>query len=68
MAWSALASLVIVTPERGEEAIERLVKDGADLLRLRLAVADFASLAEVATMAHLVAEANPHLDVLVNNA
>jgi NAD(P)-dependent dehydrogenase (short-subunit alcohol dehydrogenase family) len=52
------------TAERGEEAIERLVKSGAEPLRLQLAVADFSSLAEVATMARQI----PRLDVLVNNA
>jgi NAD(P)-dependent dehydrogenase (short-subunit alcohol dehydrogenase family) len=56
------------TAERGEEAIERLVKSGTEPLRLQLAVADFTGFSEVATMAHLVAEAHPRLDVLVNNA
>ena len=56
------------TSERGEEAVERLVKQGTEPMRLRLAVADFTSFAEVAAMAHMVAEAHPRLDVLVNNA
>nr|WP_042186624.1 SDR family NAD(P)-dependent oxidoreductase [Kibdelosporangium sp. MJ126-NF4]CEL17414.1 probable oxidoreductase/Short-chain dehydrogenase [Kibdelosporangium sp. MJ126-NF4]CTQ91359.1 probable oxidoreductase/Short-chain dehydrogenase [Kibdelosporangium sp. MJ126-NF4] len=56
------------TLERGEEALARMVQGGADAMRLRLAVADFASFSEVATMAHLVADAHSRIDVLVNNA
>jgi NAD(P)-dependent dehydrogenase (short-subunit alcohol dehydrogenase family) len=51
-----------------DDAMERLVKDGIDPLRLHSAVADFACFNEVATMAHLVSKAHPRLDVLVNNA
>lgn len=54
--------------ERGEAALRRLVKDGVNPARLDLAVADFARFTEVATMAHLIADAHPQIDILVNNA
>jgi NAD(P)-dependent dehydrogenase (short-subunit alcohol dehydrogenase family) len=56
------------TTHQAEDAAERLVKDGADPLRLDIAAADFADFKQVATMAHLVAKAHPRLDILVNNA
>jgi NAD(P)-dependent dehydrogenase (short-subunit alcohol dehydrogenase family) len=56
------------TAGQADDAVERLVKDGADPLRLDAAVADFADFHQVATMAHLVGEAHPRLDLLVNNA
>jgi NAD(P)-dependent dehydrogenase (short-subunit alcohol dehydrogenase family) len=56
------------TAGQADDAVERLVKDGVDPLRLYPASADFASFTEVATMAHLVSSAHPRLDVLVNNA
>ncbi|MGP4015786.1 SDR family NAD(P)-dependent oxidoreductase [Saccharopolyspora sp. 5N708] len=56
------------TREEGEDAVERLVKSGSEPLRLRLAVADFTSLREVAVMADEIAAEFPRLDVLVNNA
>jgi NAD(P)-dependent dehydrogenase (short-subunit alcohol dehydrogenase family) len=54
------------SPERGELTVERLVNNGADPLRLDVYTADFASLGEVARMAHHIAEAHPRLDVVVN--
>ncbi|MEV4316164.1 SDR family NAD(P)-dependent oxidoreductase [Actinocrispum sp. NPDC049592] len=56
------------TERRGEETLARLVSAGVDPARLRLAVADFTSLTEVATMAKLVADEHPRVDVLINNA
>jgi NAD(P)-dependent dehydrogenase (short-subunit alcohol dehydrogenase family) len=56
------------TADQADYAVERLVKDGADPLRLGVAVADFTDFRQVATMAHLVGEAHPRLDLLVNNA
>ncbi len=53
---------------RGEEALELLVKEGFDPLRMHLVLADFARLGEVATMAARVARAHRRIDVLVNNA
>lgn len=50
--------------ERGEEAVERLVKAGAEPLRLHLVVADFTDLRQVTELASTVSS----LDVLVNNA
>jgi NAD(P)-dependent dehydrogenase (short-subunit alcohol dehydrogenase family) len=56
------------TADQADYAVERLVKDGADPLRLDVAVADFTDFRQVATMAYLVGEAHPRLDLLVNNA
>jgi NAD(P)-dependent dehydrogenase (short-subunit alcohol dehydrogenase family) len=56
------------TTRQAEDAIERLVKDGGDRMRLHLAAADFAHFSEIATMAQVIGEAHPRLDVLVNNA
>lgn len=56
------------TAEQGEDAVERLVKGGADPLLLRVAAADFTDLAEVASMASRIRKEHPVLDVLVNNA
>jgi NAD(P)-dependent dehydrogenase (short-subunit alcohol dehydrogenase family) len=54
--------------ESGHAAVERLVAAGADRTLLRLAVADFARLAEVRALARAVADIHPILDLLVNNA
>ncbi|ORV83093.1 hypothetical protein AWC11_23020 [Mycobacterium interjectum] len=54
--------------DSGEEAMTRLVKDGAEPLRLNLVVADFTRLHEVARLADTLAATVPALDVLVNNA
>lgn len=56
------------TARRGEETVERMVKEGADPRQLTTAVADFADLAQVRTMAAEVAAKHPGLDLLVNNA
>lgn len=55
-------------PDTGEKAMTRLVKDGAEPLRLNLVVADFTHLEEVADLADMLTLALPKLDVLVNNA
>lgn len=55
-------------PDSGEKAMTRLVKDGAEPLRLHLVVADFTRLDEVADLADMLTLALPGLDVLVNNA
>ncbi len=55
-------------PDSGEKAVTRLVKDGAEPLRLNLVVADFTRLQEVASLADRLAVTLPALDVLVNNA
>jgi NAD(P)-dependent dehydrogenase (short-subunit alcohol dehydrogenase family) len=52
----------------GEEAMTRLVKDGAEPLRLHLVVADFTRLVEVADLCDMLILGLPKLDVLVNNA
>jgi len=52
----------------GEDAMTRLVKDGAEPLRLHLVVADFTRLDEVADLAEKLTATLPALDVLVNNA
>ena len=52
--------------ERGEELLERLVKGGADPLRLELVCADFTNLAQVAAMARHVGETHPELSLLVH--
>ncbi|HEY0803522.1 MAG TPA: SDR family NAD(P)-dependent oxidoreductase [Pseudonocardiaceae bacterium] len=54
--------------EYGEDTIARLVKLGAEPLRLHLLVADFTRLREVTELAEQVSDAVPTLDVLVNNA
>ncbi len=55
-------------PDSGERAMARLVKDGAEPLRLNLVVADFTHLEEVANLADMLTLARPGLDVLLNNA
>jgi NAD(P)-dependent dehydrogenase (short-subunit alcohol dehydrogenase family) len=64
------ATVYLHSPDRdsGEEALTRLVKDGAEPLRLNLVVADFTRLEEVARLADALAATLPSLDVLVNNA
>jgi NAD(P)-dependent dehydrogenase (short-subunit alcohol dehydrogenase family) len=52
----------------GEKAMTRLVKDGAEPLRLNLVIADFTRLDEIADLADMLTVALPGLDVLVNNA
>ncbi|MCM6773432.1 SDR family NAD(P)-dependent oxidoreductase [Nocardia sp. CDC159] len=64
------ATVIMHAPDRasGERALEDLVKDGAEPLRLRLLVADFTDMAEIATLAAELARTVPTLDLLVNNA
>jgi NAD(P)-dependent dehydrogenase (short-subunit alcohol dehydrogenase family) len=64
------ATVYVHAPDQdsGENAMTRLVKDGAEPLRLNLVVADFTSLDEVAGLADMLAATLPALDVLVNNA
>ena len=54
--------------DSGEKAMTRMVKDGAEPLRLHLVVADFTRLDDVADLADELATTLPMLDVLVNNA
>jgi NAD(P)-dependent dehydrogenase (short-subunit alcohol dehydrogenase family) len=56
------------TAEAGDQAVERLVKAGAEPLRLEVVSADFARLDEIARMARQVGERHPSLDLLVNTA
>ncbi|MBF6330277.1 SDR family NAD(P)-dependent oxidoreductase [Nocardia transvalensis] len=64
------ATVIVHAPDRasGDLALEELVKDGAEPLRLRLVVADFTDFAAVLTLAGELARTVPTLDVLVNNA
>ena len=64
------ATVYVHAPDQhsGEDAMTRLVKDGAEPLRLHLVVADFTRLAEVAELADKLTATVPTLDVLVNNA
>ncbi len=64
------ATVYLHAPDQdsGEKAMTRLVKDGAEPLRLYLVVADFTRLDEVAGLADTLAASLPALDVLVNNA
>ncbi|RDI46443.1 SDR family NAD(P)-dependent oxidoreductase [Nocardia mexicana] len=64
------ATVIMHAPDRasGDLALEELVKDGAEPLRLRLVVADFTRMAEVTELAGELARTVPTLDVLVNNA
>ncbi|WP_030663817.1 SDR family NAD(P)-dependent oxidoreductase [Streptomyces rimosus] len=63
-------TVIVHAPDQasGDDAIARLVAAGANVLKLRLAVADFSRLNEVRAMAARVADEHPALDVLVNNA
>jgi len=54
--------------ERGEDAIARLIKAGAEPLRLQLVVADFTRLAEVTELSRQITAELPALDLLINNA
>ncbi|WP_158244001.1 SDR family NAD(P)-dependent oxidoreductase [Mycobacterium sp. 4858] len=54
--------------DSGEDAMTRLVKDGAEPLRLFLVVADFTRLKEVAELGDMLTATLPALDLLVNNA
>lgn len=56
------------TPQRGQETIDRMVEDGADPRRLTTVVADFTDLGQVRAMAAEVADGQPSIDLLVNNA
>jgi NAD(P)-dependent dehydrogenase (short-subunit alcohol dehydrogenase family) len=56
------------TAEPGDQAVERLVKAGAEPLRLEAVSADFARLSEIARMARQVGERYPRLDLLLNTA
>ena len=64
------ATVYLHAPDQdsGENAMTRLVKDGAEPLRLHLVVADFTRLDEVAGLADTLTATLPALDVLVNNA
>jgi NAD(P)-dependent dehydrogenase (short-subunit alcohol dehydrogenase family) len=64
------ASVYLHAPDQdsGENAMARMVKDGAEPLRLHLVVADFTRLDEVAHLADTLAATLPGLEVLVNNA
>lgn len=64
------ATVYLHAPDQdtGEKAMTRLVKDGAEPLRLKLVVADFTRLDQVANLADMLTLALPRLDVLVNNA
>jgi NAD(P)-dependent dehydrogenase (short-subunit alcohol dehydrogenase family) len=64
------ATVYLHAPDQpsGEDAMTRLVKDGAEPLRLHLVVADFTRLDEVAELADMLTPTLPALDVLVNNA
>jgi NAD(P)-dependent dehydrogenase (short-subunit alcohol dehydrogenase family) len=55
-------------PDSGDRALERLVKGGAEPLRLDVVTADLARLGEVTRMARRVAETHPSLDLLVHTA
>lgn len=54
--------------ERGDEAMERLVHDGAQTARLRLVHADFRKLSEVDELAATLAATVPTLGALINAA
>lgn len=54
--------------DSGEQAIERLVKGGAEPLRLHPVIADFTCLDDVANLADMLTVTLPKLDTLVNNA
>jgi NAD(P)-dependent dehydrogenase (short-subunit alcohol dehydrogenase family) len=56
------------TAADAEQALEELVKDGIDPLRLKTAVADFTRLDEVRDLAECISREHPRLDVLINNA
>ena len=64
------ATVYLHAPDQdsGEKAMARMVKGGAEPLRLHLVVADFTRLDEVAELADTLAATLPTLDVLVNNA
>jgi NAD(P)-dependent dehydrogenase (short-subunit alcohol dehydrogenase family) len=70
--WLATEGWTVIlharTADSGEDAFERLVKAGADLLRLDVAIADFTRLEEVVRMARYVTGTYPRLDLLVNTA
>ncbi len=53
---------------RGEDAITRPIKAGAEPLRLQLVVADFTRLAEVTELSRQITAELPALDLLINNA
>jgi len=56
------------TADAAQNAVKRLVKAGAEPLRLETVSGDFAQLGEVARMAGEVAQRYPSLDLLVNAA
>ncbi|WP_067536699.1 SDR family NAD(P)-dependent oxidoreductase [Nocardia crassostreae] len=64
------ATVIVHAPDqdRGDAALEELVKDGAEPLRLRLVVADFSRTDEVVALAGELVRTVPELDLLVNNA
>ena len=54
--------------QRGEDALQRLIKTGSEPLRLHLVVADFTRMSEVRELADKLSRSLPALDALVNNA
>ncbi|MGY0237160.1 SDR family NAD(P)-dependent oxidoreductase [Longispora urticae] len=56
------------TADAAEEAVMRLVRDGADPLRLEFVVADFSRLDDVVAMAAQILATHSRIDALVNNA
>ena len=64
------ATVYLHAPDQdsGENAMTRLVKDGAEPLRLHLVVADFTRLDEVANLADVLTGTVSGLDLLINNA
>ncbi|WP_412544233.1 SDR family NAD(P)-dependent oxidoreductase [Longispora sp. K20-0274] len=56
------------TADSAEEAVMRLVRDGADPLRLEIVVADFSRIDDVVAMAAQVIATHSRIDALVNNA
>jgi NAD(P)-dependent dehydrogenase (short-subunit alcohol dehydrogenase family) len=54
--------------QRGEDALQRLVKTGSEPLRLHLVVADLTRMSEVRALAEELSRSLPALDALVNNA
>ncbi|MGH3390629.1 MAG: SDR family NAD(P)-dependent oxidoreductase, partial [Actinomadura sp.] len=67
-AYGATVILHARTQHEGEEALDRLVKAGADPLRLHAVAADFGRMQDVTALAERVAAEHPRLDVLINNA
>ncbi|HEX4251016.1 MAG TPA: SDR family NAD(P)-dependent oxidoreductase [Pseudonocardia sp.] len=64
--WLVLAHAA--TPARSAEVVERLVKAGAEPLRLEAVSASFTDLDEVAWMARHIEQRHPALDLLLHTA